>query len=128
MCPRLCPPPLRAPLSQEYGGAPAPTDEDSITFKSFLDSLDKGLVARVEFRSGGNKAYAFLKGASAGTEGERELTRIRIGEGYPEEQNNGWSSPLWVIRALRDRNVSAWGNGVRTADSRVLEGSWGGRS
>eukprot|EP00903_Cladosiphon_okamuranus_P009364 g8928.t1 len=84
----------------DYPGAPAPTDEESITFKSFLESLDKGLVAKVDFLAGGNKAYAFVKPSASG-----EPTRIRVGEGYPDEQGNSWSSPLWVVRALNDRNV-----------------------
>ncbi|CAM9964017.1 unnamed protein product [Ectocarpus sp. 8 AP-2014] len=84
----------------DYPGAPAPTDEDSITFKSFLQSLDKGLVTKVDFLAGGDKAYAFVKPDAAG-----EATRIRVGEGYPDEQGNSWSSPLWVVRALNDRNV-----------------------
>eukprot|EP00752_Nemacystus_decipiens_P010559 g9402.t2 len=84
----------------DYPGAPAPTDEESITFKSFLESLDKGLVAKVDFLANGNKAYAFVKPSATG-----EPTRIRVGEGYPDEQGNGWSSPLWVVRALNDRNV-----------------------
>lgn len=88
--------------SQEYPGAPAPTDEDSITFKSFLESLDKGLIAKVDFAAGGNKAYAFVKPSGGG---EGEPTRIRVGEGYPDDQGNGWSSPLWVVRALNDRHV-----------------------
>eukprot|EP00752_Nemacystus_decipiens_P010558 g9402.t1 len=86
--------------SVDYPGAPAPTDEESITFKSFLESLDKGLVAKVDFLANGNKAYAFVKPSATG-----EPTRIRVGEGYPDEQGNGWSSPLWVVRALNDRNV-----------------------
>ncbi|CAN0068700.1 unnamed protein product [Ectocarpus fasciculatus] len=84
----------------DYPGAPAPTDEDSITFKSFLESLDKGLVTKVDFLAGGDKAYAFVKPDAAG-----EAARIRVGEGYPDEQGNSWSSPLWVVRALNDRNV-----------------------
>lgn len=94
--------------AQDYPGAPAPTDEESITFKTFLDSLDKGVVAKVDFLSGGDKAYAFLKPAGGGS---GEPTRIRIGEGYPDEQTNGWSSPLWVVRALNDRNVRVEGGG-----------------
>lgn len=90
----------RSPREQDYPGAPAPTDEDSITFKSFLESLDKGLVTKVDFLNGGNKAYAFVKKS-----GDGEATRIRVGEGYPDEQGKGWSSPLWVVRALNDRNV-----------------------
>ena len=97
---------------QDYPGAPAPTDEESITFKSFLDSLDKGLVAKVDFLAGGNKAYAFVKPTATG-----EPTRIRVGEGYPDEQGNGWSSPLWVVRALNDRNVS---------ETLMMEGGRGG--
>lgn len=50
--------------------------------------------------NGGNNAYAFLKPSGGG-----EATRIRVGEGYPDEQGKGWSSPLWVVRALNDRNV-----------------------
>lgn len=88
-------------MVKDYPGAPAPTDEESITFKSFLESLDKGLVAKVDFLAGGNKAYAFVKPDASG-----EPTRIRVGEGYPDEQGKGWSSPLWVVRALNDRKVS----------------------
>lgn len=58
-------------------------------------------MAKVDFESGGNKAYVFLKPEG----GEGEPKRIRVGEGYPEEQSKGWSSPLWVVRALRDRQV-----------------------
>lgn len=61
------------------------------------------MVTKVEFQSNGNKAYAWVKSSDkAGEEG----ARIRIGEGYPDEQGDGWSSPLWVVRALNDRNVS----------------------
>lgn len=88
--------------AQDYPGAPAPTDEDSITFMSFLESLDKGLIEKVDFSSGGDKAYAFVKPEG----GRGEPTRIRVGEGYPNEQGDGWSSPLWVVRALSDRHVS----------------------
>lgn len=58
-------------------------------------------MAKVDFENGGNKAYAFLKPEG----GEGEPKRIRVGEGYPEEQSKGWSSPLWVVRALKDRQV-----------------------
>lgn len=97
---------IQSAVIQEYPGAPAPTDEDSITFTSFLESLDKGLVAKVDFLAGGEKAYAYVKPAGGGG----EPTRIRVGEGYPNEQGDGWSSPLWVVRALNDRKVRgcAW--------------------
>ncbi|CAM9327590.1 unnamed protein product [Choristocarpus tenellus] len=85
----------------DYNGAPAPTDEDSIPLAVFLAALDKGTVVKVEFTSGGNKAYAFLKPTS----GNGEPSRIRVGEGYPEEKGNNWSSPLWVVRAVKEKNV-----------------------
>lgn len=68
----------------------------------------------MDFLNGGDKAYAFLKPAG---DASGEPTRIRIGEGYPDEQTNGWSSPLWVVRALNDRNV----RGDREDSSRLLQ-------
>ncbi|CAM9674107.1 unnamed protein product [Discosporangium mesarthrocarpum] len=88
----------------DYSGAPAPTDEESIPFTVFLDVLNKGGVEKVEFFSGGDKAYAFLRPTSGPANGAASK-RIRIGEGWPEEKGNSWSSPLWVVRALNDRSV-----------------------
>jgi hypothetical protein len=43
----------------EYG-APKPTDEDSVDFKSFVDSVYKGEVTRVDFYgSAGDKVVVF---------------------------------------------------------------------
>lgn len=67
------------------------------------------MVAKVEFQSNGNKAYAWVKSSD---KVEDEGMRIRIGEGYPDEQGDGWSSPLWVVRALNDRNVSFFWKGM----------------
>ncbi len=31
-----------------------------------------------------------------------EVTRLRIGEGFPVDNPKAWSSPLWVVRVLKD--------------------------
>lgn len=79
----------------EYG-APKPTDEDSVGFKEFVESVYKGEVTRVDFYgSAGNKAYATYKSG----------TYIRIGEGFPVEVGNEQSSPLQVVKLLNEKTV-----------------------
>lgn len=58
------------------------------------------MIAEVEFQSGGSKTYVWVK---QGDKGLSKGSHIRIGEGYPDDQANRWSSPLGVVRALNDR-------------------------
>mmetsp|Transcript_19446 Transcript_19446/g.29232 ORF Transcript_19446/g.29232 Transcript_19446/m.29232 type:complete len:171 (-) Transcript_19446:1144-1656(-) len=76
-------------------------DEPSISFIEFGERLKKGQVAFVKFYApDGDKAYATFK-----TEDGKSETPIRIGEGFPIEQHDGYSSPAFVVRALQNFNV-----------------------
>jgi len=79
----------------EYG-APKPTDEESVSFSAFVDAVNKGAVTMVDFYGpAGDKAYASFK----------EGGKIRIGEGFPMEIGNEPSSPLQVVRLLKQKEV-----------------------
>mmetsp|Transcript_10322 Transcript_10322/g.25019 ORF Transcript_10322/g.25019 Transcript_10322/m.25019 type:complete len:178 (-) Transcript_10322:106-639(-) len=82
----------------EYGGLDASTiDEPTVTYKEFNEKLKAGEVVFVEFLApDGDVAYATFKDDSK---------RIRIGEGYPIEQHDGYSSPLFCIRAVKNAGV-----------------------
>jgi hypothetical protein len=72
-------------------------DEPSISYGEFIDSLKAGRVSFVEFLApDGDAAYATLQG--------RDVP-IRIGEGYPVEQHDGYSSPAFAIRAVQNAGV-----------------------
>lgn len=77
-------------------------DEPSIPFQEFLDKLNVDEVEFVEFLApDGDAAYATFK---ANSEGEKQKP-IRIGEGFPIEQHDGWSSPAFVVKALNKKGV-----------------------
>ena len=86
----------------EYGGLDASTiDEPTVSYKDFNEKLKAGEVTFVEFMApDGDVAYATLKQG----EGEGEK-RLRIGEGYPIEQHDGYSSPMFCVRAVKNANV-----------------------
>lgn len=48
----------------------------------------------------GNVALAVLTGG-----GGAAAPPVRLGEGYPIDVDDGWSSPLWCMRVLADRGV-----------------------
>lgn len=69
--------------------------EPSIPYTDFLSKLDAGEVEFVEFLApNGDAAYATLKAK----DGEEKMKPIRIGEGYPIEDPEGWSSPAFVVK------------------------------
>jgi hypothetical protein len=82
----------------EFGGLEATDlDEPSIAYSDFIEKLKTGKVEFVEFIApDGDVAYATLKDDSK---------RIRIGEGYPVEQHDGWSSPAFAVRAVKNAAV-----------------------
>jgi len=82
----------------EFGGLDASAiDEPTVTYKDFNDKLKAGEVEFVEFMApDGDVAYATFKG---------EEKKTRIGEGYPIEQHDGYSSPLFCVRAVKNANV-----------------------
>eukprot|EP00543_Licmophora_paradoxa_P004106 CAMPEP_0202451418 /NCGR_PEP_ID=MMETSP1360-20130828/9864_1 /ASSEMBLY_ACC=CAM_ASM_000848 /TAXON_ID=515479 /ORGANISM="Licmophora paradoxa, Strain CCMP2313" /LENGTH=145 /DNA_ID=CAMNT_0049069991 /DNA_START=62 /DNA_END=496 /DNA_ORIENTATION=+ len=62
-------------------------DEPSVPFMEFGERLQKGEVTFVEFMApDGDAAYVTFKG----TETDPSPKPIRIGEGYPTEQHDGW--------------------------------------
>lgn len=70
-------------------------NEPSIPYVDFLKKLDADEVEFVEFLApNGDAAYATFKKK----EGEEIVNRIRIGEGYPIEDPEGWSSPAFVVK------------------------------
>ena len=84
--------------NSQYGGLDASAlDEPSVTYKDFCERLAKGEVEFVEFMApDGDAAYATFKGGAA---------PIRIGEGYPTEQHDGWSSPAFAVRTVKNAGV-----------------------
>mmetsp|Transcript_11717 Transcript_11717/g.23335 ORF Transcript_11717/g.23335 Transcript_11717/m.23335 type:complete len:166 (+) Transcript_11717:109-606(+) len=76
--------------------------EPSISYKDFLTKLSAGEVTFVKFLApDGDIAYATFKAP----EGESAAPPIRIGEGYPVEKHDGWSSPAFAIRSVKDKGV-----------------------
>ncbi len=70
-------------------------NEDSIPYSDFLSKLDANEVEFVEFLApNGDAAYVTFKAK----EGEEKMNPIRIGEGYPIEDPEGWSSPAFVVK------------------------------
>mmetsp|Transcript_33792 Transcript_33792/g.38470 ORF Transcript_33792/g.38470 Transcript_33792/m.38470 type:complete len:177 (+) Transcript_33792:34-564(+) len=75
--------------------------EPSVPFLEFGERLKKGEVALVKFYApDGDRAYVTFKSSEGGEE-----KPIRIGEGFPIEQHDGYSSPSFVVRALQNYNV-----------------------
>jgi hypothetical protein len=72
-------------------------DEPSISYKDFVAKLKDGGISSVEFYApDGDVAYATLK---------EDGKAIRIGEGYPIEQHNGYSSPAFAIRTVQNYGI-----------------------
>jgi hypothetical protein len=96
----------------KYDGLDASTlNEPSISYKDFNTKLKSNEVELVEFMApDGDVAYVTLKGSvGAGSTDEETTTspsnRIRIGEGYPLEQHDGFSSPMFCVRTVKNAGV-----------------------
>ena len=80
----------------DYDGLPkkdAPAG--SMPYPEFLAALKEKKVEGVVFQPpSGDEAYAIIGGKS-----------VRIGEGWPVEVSNSWSSPTWVVRILENEGV-----------------------
>ena len=83
----------------EFGGLDATTlEEPTVTYKDFNEKMKAGDVTFVEFLApDGDVAYATFKDDDKG--------KIRIGEGYPIEQHDGYSSPMFCIKAVKKAGV-----------------------
>jgi len=74
----------------------------SVSYKEFLERLSAGEVEYVEFLApDGDEAYVTFKAK----EGEGKPAPIQIGEGFPVEQHDGWSSPAFAIRSVKEKGV-----------------------
>ena len=80
-------------------------NEPSIPYLEFCHELKLGNVALVEFYApNGDVAYATLRtteAAAATGEASPGRRRVRIGEGYPIERHDGYSSPAFAIRTVQ---------------------------
>jgi len=87
----------------EFGGLDASTlNEPSVPYKDFCERLLKGEVEFVEFMApDGDAAYVTFKPK----EGEGKVDPIRIGEGFPIEQHDGYSSPMFVVKTLKKYEI-----------------------
>ncbi|KAL7459358.1 hypothetical protein ACHAWC_011079 [Mediolabrus comicus] len=93
-------------LAFNYRGGDSPTvdastlNEPSVTYADFLEKLNANQVSFVEFLApNGDEAYATFKSEN------NDSKPIRIGEGYPIEDPEGWSSPAFVIKAVAKAGV-----------------------
>eukprot|EP00529_Nitzschia_sp_RCC80_P001467 CAMPEP_0113457652 /NCGR_PEP_ID=MMETSP0014_2-20120614/9519_1 /TAXON_ID=2857 /ORGANISM="Nitzschia sp." /LENGTH=241 /DNA_ID=CAMNT_0000349155 /DNA_START=15 /DNA_END=743 /DNA_ORIENTATION=+ /assembly_acc=CAM_ASM_000159 len=95
----------------DFGGLDSSeVNEPSITYADFNDKLKSGQVAFVEFLApDGDVAYATIKqqdGESGNNISSSTGKKLRIGEGYPTEQHDGYSSPMFCVRAVKNAGVS----------------------
>jgi hypothetical protein len=81
----------------DFNGLPPDAlNEPNVSYRDFNEKLKGGEVTNVEFLApDGDVAYATFK----------DGTRLRIGEGYPIEQHDGYSSPMFCVRAVKNAGV-----------------------
>jgi len=81
----------------------------SLPYPDFLKALKAKEVERVIFEPpSGDEAYAVIGGK-----------KVRIGEGWPVELSNSWSSPTWVVRILENERVPyTWNFDLKTGTSK----------
>jgi len=86
-----------------FGGLEASAlNEPSVSYADFNQRLKAGEVEFVEFMApDGDAAYVTFKAK----EGDAKSSPIRIGEGYPIEQHDGYSSPMFCVRAVKNAGV-----------------------
>lgn len=64
-------------------------------YPEFLKAVKAKKVDGVVFQPpSGDVAYALIEGTS-----------VRMGEGWPVEVSNSWSSPTWVVRILENEGI-----------------------
>ena len=87
----------------DFGGLEATSlNEPSVSYAEFNQKLKAGEVEFVEFMApDGDAAYVTFKAK----EGGDKAAPIRIGEGYPVEQHDGYSSPMFCVRAVKNAGV-----------------------
>ncbi len=92
--------------------ADAPTN--SMPYPDFLQAVKAKKVRSVEFvQPSGDEAYALLDDADGNLCQKYDpdavvadgACRLRMGNGWPVEVANSWSSPTWVVRILKNENI-----------------------
>ena len=88
----------------DFNGLDASTlNEPSVPYLEFCERLKAGEVEFVEFMApDGDAAYVTFKKKD---DEPNKTGPIRIGEGYPIEQHDGYSSPLFVVRTVKNFGV-----------------------
>merc|ERR1712194_73367 len=84
----------------DFNGLPkSAAPAGSMPYTEFLAALKAKKIEGVVFQPpAGDVAFALVDGKS-----------VRIGEGWPVEVSNSWSSPQWVVRILQNEGVPyAW--------------------
>lgn len=100
----------------DYNGLPASdAPAGSLPYPEFLKALKDKKVEGVVFQPpAGDEAYAIIDGKS-----------VRIGEGWPVEISNSWSSPQWVVRILQNEGVPyAWNFDLKVKPKARTSGSY----
>jgi hypothetical protein len=89
--------------NSQFGGLEAgELNEPSVSYSDFCERLKAGEVEFVEFLApDGDAAYVTFKPK----DGQAKQAPIRIGEGYPIEQHDGWSSPAFAVRTVKNAGV-----------------------
>ena len=90
------------------GMPPESAPPGSMPYPEFLAAVRAKKVELVVFKPpSGDEAYAVIDGKS-----------VRMGEGWPVEVSNSWSSPTWVVRILENEGVPyAWDFKLKTKPS-----------
>jgi len=71
-------------------------DELQISYAEVLQLLTDDKIVSARFLAPGDVCFVRVVGVTP---------EIRIGEGMPTEDPKGWSSPAFVIRSLKEKNV-----------------------
>jgi hypothetical protein len=92
----------------DFGGLTADDvgNEPSVSYAEFNQRLAAGEVEYVEFLApDGDKAYVTFKAKDGNDSKQTAASPIRIGEGYPIEKHDGYSSPMFCVRAVKNAGV-----------------------
>mmetsp|Transcript_30416 Transcript_30416/g.50345 ORF Transcript_30416/g.50345 Transcript_30416/m.50345 type:complete len:196 (-) Transcript_30416:31-618(-) len=101
---------------QDFNGlAAADAKPGSMPYMDFLQAIREKRVLAVDFIGpDGDEAYALVKDAGGKTTCNSYYPnqpiidgrcRLRMGEGWPVESSAGWSSPMWVVRILKNEDI-----------------------
>lgn len=99
--------------NQDFNGL-SDAPNNAMPYPDFLDAVKSKYVRSVEFiQPSGDEAYALLEDADGKLCQKYDpdavvadgACRLRMGNGWPVEVSNSWSSPTWVVRILKNENI-----------------------